>query len=679
MRLGNRYVLGDPIAAGGMAQVWAATDVILDEAVAIKILHPHLSTNDKFIERFRREAVAAASLNHESIVAVHDTISVNGIEAIVMELIVGRTLRAELDEVGAMSASEVMTLGVHVAEALAEAHKTGLVHRDIKPANIMMADDDRILVADFGIAKAGTDGDLTATGTLLGTAKYLAPEQVTGGGIDPRSDLYALGVVMYESLTGSAPFKANTDAATALARLHSPAPDVRSVRPNVAPALASVVARLMARDPQERYAQAEDVASALRGIARANATAAEEAELARNLGASTIDFPASYDALDPTVLQTPQDREPTAAQQAISSTQPLPPAESPVQPSSDGGRRRPPQPPPNPAYAADGVAPPKPPQQPAPAVAEDGAGGQPNGQVGSVDAGRPRPPDPPSAYRRNRPPANSPAQGFAIGPNGRPPDQWKPPAHPGQASPSRSGPGWSGALDGGQTASGLGGGTPSTEYEVLGIDPPGSQTELSSDRVIRSGRSRVIPVLVVSLIVAALLVAGSLLTDIGIPMMGGSGDDNPLDEAGTGLPIVSVASFDPESNDPDKQEREEITGLAIDGDRTTAWTTESYRRANLGGLKSGVGLQIGLGQTLPLNRIELQTNSEGWVAEFYVGDSFSEDGSDWGTPVATVELGGGEETVGLARTEGSMILLWIRDTGRSGERFRFELAEVIVR
>ena len=661
MRLGNRYVLGDPIAAGGMAQVWAGTDIILDELVAIKILHPHLSTNDAFIERFRREAVAAASLNHESIVAVHDTISVNGIEAIVMELIVGKTLRAVLDEVGAMAASDVITLGVHVAEALAEAHKTGLVHRDIKPANIMMADDERILVADFGIAKAGTDGDLTATGTLLGTAKYLAPEQVTGGGIDPRSDLYALGVVMFESLTGSAPFKANTDAAIALARLHTEAPDVRSVRPNVSPALAAVVATLMARDPEERYGRAEDLAAALRAIPRANATAAEE-ELARNIGTDTIDFLAGDEGLDPTVPQTSHDLEPTSAQHTIS-----PPPQPEPAPAAD--RPRPPQPPPNPAFATNSASQQNPQTPPTQTRQSEQVVEQPIGQLAAADATRPRPPDPPAVYHRNSSqgvpasPTSQPSPGFGLGPNGQPVQQWQPPAYPREpasAEPSGAEP-------------------PASEYEVLGIEPPTGGAELSSDRVLRSGRSRVIPVLIVGLIVGVLLVAGSLLTDIGIPMMGGLGDDNPLDESGPGLPIVSVTSFDPESNDPDKQEREEITGLAIDGDLTTAWTTESYRRANLGGLKSGVGLRLGLGETIPLNRIEMQTNSEGWVAEVFVGDSFADDGSDWGVPVATVQLGGEDETIDLLRAEGSMVLLWIRDTGRSDERFRFELAEVVIR
>ena len=265
LRLGDRYELVSPIAAGGMAQVWKARDLVLNRDVAAKILHPHLTTDDAFVARFRREAVAAAQLSHRSIVSVYDTIT-TPLEAIVMELIDGGTLRARLDEAGALSAREVIDLGVQISGALHEAHTAGIVHRDIKPANIMIGSDKRVMVTDFGIAKAGTDADLTTTGTLLGTAKYLSPEQVTGDPIDPRSDLYSLGIVLFESLTGTVPFKAGTDAATALARLHQDPPPVRQLRPNAPVDLAAVVTRLMARDPRERFSRSLQVRDALLAI-----------------------------------------------------------------------------------------------------------------------------------------------------------------------------------------------------------------------------------------------------------------------------------------------------------------------------------------------------------------------------------------------------------------------------
>ncbi len=233
MLLGDRYELVAPIAAGGMVQVWSANDLVLNRKVAAKIVPPHLATDEAFVARFRREAVAAARLTHRSIVAVFDTISEPPLEAIVMELIDGRTLRTVLDEVGALPARDVIQLGVQISAALEVAHHAGIVHRDIKPANIMVGNDRRIMVTDFGIAKAGTDADLTTTGTLLGTAKYLSPEQVTGAPVDPRSDLYSLGILLFEALTGRVPFKANTDAATALARLHQDPPLARQMRPNV--------------------------------------------------------------------------------------------------------------------------------------------------------------------------------------------------------------------------------------------------------------------------------------------------------------------------------------------------------------------------------------------------------------------------------------------------------------
>ena len=590
MRLGNRYILNDPIAAGGMAQVWAATDTVLDRKVAVKILHPHLATDEAFIERFRREAVAAARLSHSAIVSVFDTISADGIEAIVMELIEGKTLRTVLDEVGALSAADVVHLGIQIANALDEAHRAGIVHRDIKPANIMVCPDRRVLVTDFGIAKAGTDADLTATGTLLGTAKYLAPEQVEGADIDPRSDLYSLGVVMFEALTGTAPFKANTDAATALARLHQPAPPVRQLRPNVSPELAAVVAKLMARNPDDRYHRALALDEAL-----------------SNLGSPT----ASEDDGPP----------PSAPGETLL-----------MRPGGQSG---------SPATGQAGG-------QTNIARAAAITGQPPSGQVPEVSSragqwappSHPRPPDPPSSLVAGPPLAPSAAAGASSRP----------------------------ATNGGG-------------FEVLGVDDGSGRNELSAERVVRSGRSRVVPLIVVALAVVGLVVAGALLTDVEIPGMtaGADGPANPFDETSPGLAIVDLTSFDPQTSDADKQEREDLVDFAADGDLSTSWMTESYRRRGLGGLKTGVGLLIRLEQPLPLNQVVLDTNTEGWVAEIYVGVEFSPDGSNWGEPVATVEAGSNRVVRDLGRAEGSTVLLWINDTGVSGERFRFELAEIVVR
>jgi hypothetical protein len=261
--LSARYELTHAIASGGMAQVWRAQDKILDRPVAIKILHAHLATDAAFVARFRREAVASARLSHSSIVAVYDTVSDNGIEAIVMELIDGRTLRTILDHSQILPPSTVVQIGMQIADALGEAHRAGIVHRDIKPANIMIDNEMRVVVTDFGIAKATKDADLTSTGTLLGTAKYLAPEQVTGEPVDPRTDLYSLGVVLFEALAGEPPFKADTDAATALARIQGPVPRCRQRRADVPVDLDDIVARAMAREPDDRFERASKMRTAL--------------------------------------------------------------------------------------------------------------------------------------------------------------------------------------------------------------------------------------------------------------------------------------------------------------------------------------------------------------------------------------------------------------------------------
>lgn len=268
--LAGRYRLGRRLAAGGMAQVWEATDEVLARRVAVKLLHTHLAADDSFVERFRREAIAAARLAHPSIVSIYDTCSEGDIEAIVMELVPGRTLRQLLDERKYLEPDQAVGIVVEVAGALEAAHRAGLVHRDVKPANILLSDDGRVLVADFGIAKAAAGADLTGTGTALGTAKYLAPEQVEGQEVDARADVYSLGVVLYECLCGRPPFLADTEAATALARLQSEPRRPRIFRAGIPKPLDDVVMRALARDPAGRYASAAEMRAALLALGRSS-------------------------------------------------------------------------------------------------------------------------------------------------------------------------------------------------------------------------------------------------------------------------------------------------------------------------------------------------------------------------------------------------------------------------
>lgn len=256
----NRYRLDTPLAAGGMATVWRAVDEVLARPVAVKVLHAHLAADPSFVARFRREAVAAARLAHPSIVSIYDTCDAP--EAIVMELVEGRTLRTELDGRQFLPPVEAVEIASGIAQALEVAHKAGLVHRDVKPANVLLSRDGRVKVADFGIAKAARPDedpdlpDLTSTGHMVGTAKYLAPEQVSGGDIDARTDVYALGAVLYEMLTGRPPFSGANDLATATARLHALPDRPRSVLRTVPTRLDEIVMKAMATNPDQRYESA---------------------------------------------------------------------------------------------------------------------------------------------------------------------------------------------------------------------------------------------------------------------------------------------------------------------------------------------------------------------------------------------------------------------------------------
>ncbi len=265
--LGDHYELMQVVANGGMAQVWVANDQQADESVAVKVLHPHLAQDEKFKARFVREAQAAKKLDHPAIVSIKDDLDIGDTHVIIMDYIDGISLRDHLDKVGTVSVDEVIKLGSELANGIAVAHDEGIVHRDIKPANIMLQENSTSVLTDFGIAKTIADSDLTATGMLLGTAKYLSPEQVTGDVTDGRSDLYSLAVVMYEALAGIAPFVADNEAATALLRLQKPAPALSGVAPELREdRLDEFFAKALHKKPDNRYQTAEEFADALAEI-----------------------------------------------------------------------------------------------------------------------------------------------------------------------------------------------------------------------------------------------------------------------------------------------------------------------------------------------------------------------------------------------------------------------------
>jgi len=251
-----------------MAEVWVATDLQLDRRVALKWLRPALAADPVVAERFRREAIAVARLNHPNIVAVHDVFEHAGRQAVVMQLVDGKSLRQLLDSQKRLGPELTIHIGAAISGALDEAHRAGFVHRDVKPGNILVTSDGRVLLTDFGIAKGldPGDDDLTSDNVMMGTAKYLSPEQVRGRKLDGRADLYSLGLVLYECLAGRVPFLGESDADTALARLQRDPTDLNRLRPTLPPGLVDLIHRALARNPAHRPASGHGFRTALLAV-----------------------------------------------------------------------------------------------------------------------------------------------------------------------------------------------------------------------------------------------------------------------------------------------------------------------------------------------------------------------------------------------------------------------------
>ena len=249
--LGGRYVLGEVLGAGGMATVWRARDEVLGREVAVKVLSPQYAADAAFLARFEREARHVAALSHPCLVTVFDCGIDRGTAFIVMELVAGRTLRQVLDDGGALPPGEATGIAVAVCEGLEVAHAAGLVHRDIKPANIVLSGG-QVKVLDFGIARADSTAGGTRTQGVLGTAAYLPPELASGGPAGPQADLYSLGCVLFEMLTGDPPFTADSAVGLAYRHVHDDPGPPSARRPGLPPRLDWIVGRLMAKDPAAR-------------------------------------------------------------------------------------------------------------------------------------------------------------------------------------------------------------------------------------------------------------------------------------------------------------------------------------------------------------------------------------------------------------------------------------------
>jgi beta-lactam-binding protein with PASTA domain len=273
----NRYRLVRPLGSGGMADVFLAHDSILDRNVALKVMSTRYASDDEFVERFKREAQSAAALSHPNIVSIFDRgASEDGTYYIAMEYLPGGTLKDRIMRKGALPARTAAAVALQIAEALQAAHERGVIHRDIKPHNILITESGDVKVTDFGIARAASSSTMTRTGSILGTAHYISPEQAMGEHVGPSSDLYSLGVVLYEMLTGELPYDADTPLGIAMKHVNGHLRQPKEVNPSVPAGINAITCRLLAKDPEDRYASdaelIEDLERVATGLGPASAT-----------------------------------------------------------------------------------------------------------------------------------------------------------------------------------------------------------------------------------------------------------------------------------------------------------------------------------------------------------------------------------------------------------------------
>ena len=260
----SRYRVLSRLGSGGMADVYCAEDTHLGRQVALKVLYRRFAQDAEFVERFKREARSAAGLTHPNVVSVYDRGEHDGTYYIAMEYLPGRTLKDVIVEQGALDQATVIDIGVQVLRAASFAHRRGVVHRDLKPHNVMLDDAGNAKVTDFGIARAGAS-EMTEAGSIMGTAQYLSPEQAQGHPATARSDLYSVGIMLYEMLTGRLPFDGESAVAIAVQHLNDEPTPLRSLRPDVSPELEAAVMRALAKDPAARWADADEFIRALEG------------------------------------------------------------------------------------------------------------------------------------------------------------------------------------------------------------------------------------------------------------------------------------------------------------------------------------------------------------------------------------------------------------------------------
>jgi serine/threonine-protein kinase len=600
--LAQRYRLERRLAQGGMAEVWLGTDLSLSRQVAIKLLKPNLASDPVVAERFRREAIAVAQLNHPNIVAVYDAIEDAGRQAVVMQLVNGKSLRQLLDEQKKLSPELTIHIGSCVAVALDAAHQAGMVHRDVKPGNILITPDGRVLLTDFGIAKGlePTGDDLTNDNIMMGTAKYLSPEQVRGKRLDGRADLYSLGLVLYECLAGRVPFLGQNDADTALARLQRDPTDLTRLRPTLPPGLAELIHRLLARRPDQRYPSGAAVKAAL---AEVNARAAEVSWVDDTGPAPTAPMaptPASRPLpIDPT-LRKPYDQ---------AATNPLPVRDVPT--------------------GAGAVLVP-------PAVAAGTAGRDPRttGPVRSV------PPTRPAGGRPAGPPVTSGTRDRT--PTGSATISRRPNRHFEQRrAPSLVVVG--GLLLVATILSAI-------LWSTLGTDSDGGEFPTPT----------AVPSPTAGLPVESTPPAEGAGTEAA--ELASAGPTVPAGPGGDATALTGVRTWDAHTDDP--TENDDQVGRVLDGDPATAWNTRCYAADDLGGLPVGLGLTLA-GPTRGTLEIDVASDAWAIEVFGTLAPDMPGTIAGWGERLAS-QAGSGPATVPVQITSAATHLLVVfREVGPS--------------
>lgn len=626
-----------------MAEVWLATDLTLDRRVAVKWLKPTLATDEIVAERFRREAKAAASLDHSNIVAVYDVFEQDGRQAVVMQLVDGKSLRQLLDTQKRLSPELTCHIGSAVAAALDHAHQAGFVHRDVKPGNIMITPDGRVLLTDFGIAKGlhGDSGDdLTSDNIMMGTAKYLSPEQVRGKKLDGRADLYSLGLVLYECLAGRVPFLGESDADTALARLQRDPTDLARLRATLPVRLVNVIHDLLARNPDHRPSTGAEL------IAELKAAAAEgppEIDATNDERSPVAPFSAGR------LMRAPSDLRGRSNDRGRGARTPTPPrgktkrGESPSRPTRRPNDRREP---PHPSMLGPESSAPVQPIDPILNSGRVAIPGEPPHVTGrtSVTPATPASPATPSTSvtsgRHDRVAAGSGASRRAAPASAAAPadagvDDDTPPS----GRPLRGAP----AKEFGQRR------TPSlfvvgaliavalVVAAVLwatltfgGADSTAPTTALPSDdgatdTASDTGGAALVPGADTG---ADTGTATDTATDAGAAA--GSGDDVGPNEPvidPSEASIVATATFDP---DGDFQEEDGTLAFATDGDPSTDWRTSCYSNEFMGA-KNGVGIVVTF-DTPVARPLRVDVGSSNYIVNFYgaIGSDVPETFEAWG-------------------------------------------------